>query len=320
LVESYLMRVWTVSEVKAGTLTQCLGVAHHIDPEPHTVVVQKALKRWQTGLFSPYRKLEQPEPDVIISCGRMAPRHVFAIAAACKKPPFTVHLQTPQPEFTQRYNLAFVSRHDWTEEKSNIPTFRQMSGVPHQITKSLLQKTRPEARARWVKEQGRAIAVLIGGSNGAYAYDGETIARLIHAIRQLAAEGWTVLVSTSRRSEPTILRHLLELKDDRIVVWDRSGENPYRDFLAAADAFLVAKDSITMNCEAATSGRPVFSFDLARIESDKLQKFERFHDDMMNGLGLTRPFEGKIYEYPYEYTNESLRLANIVKEEIQQAR
>jgi hypothetical protein len=169
-------------------------------------------------------------------------------------------------------------------------------------------------------QQGRAIAVLIGGSNGAYAYDGETITRLIHAIRQLAAEGWTVLVSTSRRSEPTILRHLLELKDDRIVVWDRSGENPYRDFLAAADAFLVAKDSITMNCEAATTGRPVFSFDLARIESDKLQKFERFHDDMMNGLGLTRSFEGKIYEYPYEYPNESLRIANIVKEEIQRSR
>ena len=307
------MRVWTTSEVKAGTLTQCLGVARYIDPEPHTVIVERKLKRWRTGLLSPYRKLDEPEPDIIISCGSMAPRHVFAIAAACRKPPFTVHLQTPQQEFSRRYDMAFISRHDWTEEKARMPNFHQMLGVPHQITKALLEKARPAARAKWVGNGEPAIAVLIGGSNGAYRYDDETIDRLINSIRSLIVDGWTALISTSRRSDPMILPRLLDLRSDRIVVWDRTGENPYRDFLAAADAFLVTKDSITMNCEAVTSGRPVYSFDLAKTPCEKLDKFEWFHNDMSRTLRLTRPFEGKIVGYDYDPPDEAHRIADMIK-------
>jgi mitochondrial fission protein ELM1 len=313
------MRVWTVSEVKAGTLTQCVGVGKHIDPQPHSVVVGKKLKRWQIGPLSPYSSLPQPEPDVIISCGSMAPRHVFAIASHCRKKPFTVHLQTPQPEFANRYDMAFISRHDWTPEKARNQHFHQMLGVPHQITNERLALARPDARAKLVKAGGQALAVLIGGSNTAYVFDQATIDRLIGSIQMLAAEGWTVLASTSRRSEPSILQRLLALRSDRIVVWDRTGENPYVQFLAAADAFIVTKDSITMNCEAVSSGRPVYSFDLARDEAgDKLNKFEWFHHDMTETLRLTRPFTGSIEPYEYTPPDEAGRIAGLISEALKQ--
>lgn len=313
------MRVWTVSEVKAGTLTQCVGAGKYIDPQPHSVVVGKKLKRWQVGPLSPYRKLPQPEPDIIISCGSMAPRHVFAIAGKCRRKPFTVHLQTPQPEFANRYDMAFISRHDWTPEKAANPHFHQMLGVPHQITLERLAAERPEARAKWLKSGGRALAVLIGGSNIAYIFDQATIDRLIDSIRALAAEGWTILASTSRRSEPSILQRLLALRSDRIVVWDRTGANPYVEFLAAADAFIVTKDSITMNCEAVSSGRPVYSFDLARGEpGDKLDKFEWFHHDMTETLRLTRPFAGSIDPYNYTPPDEGRRIADLISATVMQ--
>ncbi|WP_394891359.1 mitochondrial fission ELM1 family protein [Mesorhizobium sp. AaZ16] len=310
------MRVWTVSEVKAGTLTQCVGVGRHIDPEPHSVVVSKKLRRWRTGLLSPYRDLQQPEPGIIISCGSMAPRHVFAIAKACRKRPFTVHLQTPQPEFVGQYDMAFISRHDWTEAKAKTANFHQMLGVPHQVTRERLENARPAARAAWVKVGAKVVTVLIGGSNGAYLFDDATIEKLIATVRGLAAQGWTALVSTSRRSEPTILSRLLALRSERIVVWDRTGTNPYIDFLAAADAFLITKDTITMNCEAVTSGRPVYSFDLAKTPCDKLDKFEWFHADMSATLGLTRPFEGEIGHYDYSPPDEARRIADLIRDAI----
>lgn len=244
----------------------------------------------------------------------MAQRHVFAIAAACDKRPLTVHLQTPYSEFARKYDIVFISRHDWTEKKANTTHFHQMLGVPHQITAERLENARPKARATWVKGNAKTVTVLIGGSNGAYLFDDVTIEKLIATIEGLAAQGWTVLASTSRRSEPTILPRLLALRSDRIVVWDRTGPNPYIDFLAAADAFLITKDTITMNCEAVASGRPVYSFDLAKTPGIRLDKFERFHADMSTTLGLTRSFEGEIGHYEYTPPDEARRIAEMIRD------
>lgn len=308
------MRVWTVSERKAGTLTQCMGVARHLDREPHSIIIDKKLPRWRRGVLSPYRKMTRAEPDVIISCGSMAPRHVFAIADGCRKRPLTVHLQTPQPKLARGFDMAFISRHDWTDEKERSK-FHKMLGVPHQFTSEGIREARPGARARLVKEEGPAVAVLIGGPNGAYRFEGSTVDELIGAITTLAASGWMVLVSTSRRSDPSMLERLLQLRDDHISVWDQQGENPYRDFIAAADGFVITKDTITMTCEALTTGQPVHIFDLPKTPCKKLDEFEWFHADM-NELGLTRPFRGVIESYRYTPPDEARRIADLILERL----
>jgi mitochondrial fission protein ELM1 len=307
------MRIWTVSERKAGTLTQCLGVARYIDPDPNKVVIEKKLPRWRRGLLSPYRKLAQPEPDIIISCGYMAPRHVVAIAEACRVRPLTVHLQTPH-KFAKFYDMAFISRHNWSEEKSRQPTFHQMLGVPHQFTQARIDDIRPPARARWATGGRPVIAVLVGGPNGAYRFEDETLGDLVDSVCALAAAGWTVLVSTSRRSHPSMLTRLLELQVDHVFVWDRNGENPYAEFIAAADAFLITKDTITMTCEALTTGKPVYIFDLPKTPSKKLDEFEWFHNDLANTLKLTRPFHGVVETYPYSPPDEARRIAGAIVE------
>lgn len=308
------MRIWTVSERKAGTLTQCLGVSRPVDPDPHKIIIENRLPRWRQGIFSPYRKLATPEPDIIVSCGILAPRHVFAIAAACRKRPLTVHLQTPQEKFAHLYDLAFISRHDWTEEKAKAPNFRQMLGVPHQFTREGLEEARPAARAKWGGGDAKLLAVFVGGPNGAYDFDAATVERLIGTVRRLSAEGWRVLVTTSRRSPPELQSAMLGLRSQEIVVWDRDGANPYADFLAAADAFLITKDTITMTCEAVTTGRPVYAFDLAHVPGERLSKFEWFHADMDETLGLTRPFTGAIESYSYSPPDEAKRIAQIIRE------
>ncbi|WP_442582722.1 mitochondrial fission ELM1 family protein [Mesorhizobium sp. ASY16-5R] len=308
------MRIWTVSERKAGTLTQCLGVSRPIDPVPHRVIIEKKLPRWRKGILSPYRNLEGPEPDIIVSCGSMSPSHVLAIATACRKRPFTVHLQTPQLKFSKFYDLAFIPRHDWTEEKAKSPNFRPMLGAPHQFTPAALEGARPSAREKWGNGAQKMLAVLVGGPNGAYHFDRPTLEHLVESIRGLAGEGWRLLISTSRRSPPSLLSQLLDLRSDNVVVWDNTGHNPYSEFLAAADAFLITKDTITMTCEALTTGRPVYIFDLAKTPCKKLDEFEWFHTDMGKTHGLTRPFEGSIEPYSYTPPNEAQRIADLISE------
>jgi uncharacterized protein len=307
------MRAWTVSEVKAGTLTQCLGIARQFDPEPHSVIVKRKLKSWHIGPLFPHRDLPQARPDLTVSCGSMSTPHVGALLRKIRPRPFAVHLQRPFDQFVSQFDMCFISRHDWKPECDREPRFHRMLGVPHQITAEALTALRAPARERWVRD-GQAVTVLVGGPNEAYAYDDETVARLLEAIRQLARDGWTVLVSTSRRSRSEILAELLTVTDPRIKVWDRRGENPYRQFLAAADAFLITKDTVTMHCEALVTGKPVYTFDLARMPGGlQFGKFQWFHDDMQNTLRLTRPFEGSLDAYSYDPPNETLRIGSAVR-------
>ncbi len=314
------MRVWTVSEAKAGTLTQCLGVARLIDPKPKKVIVERELPAWRQGLLSPYRRRTSADPHLIISCGGKALSHAQALAASCAVRPFTVHLAMPQPAYRDVFDMAFVSRHDLADAGPVSPNIHEMTGVPHQIFTDVLDHMRVQARRRWVPQDGRTLTVLAGGPNRAYLYDDATVDRLIATIQSMAATGWTVLVSTSRRSRPDLLERLLALQSAHIVVWDRKGENPYRDFLAAADAFLVTKDSITMACEAVTTGKPTNVFDLGKDPSSRLEKFEWFHRDMSETLGLTRPFAGEIADYTYTPPAEATRIASLISAEIARQR
>ena len=307
------MRVWTVSEQKAGTLTQVVGVAEQLDPSPLVRRIDR-LPRWRKGLLSPYRFDRQAEPDVVISCGIFAERHVAAIRSKFGGRPLTVHLQPPAADAVGVYDLAFVSRHDLTRSRLPGTSYHEMIGVPHRVRGERLAETREPARNHLaIAAADKVATVLVGGSNGAYNYDAETIERLVTAVAGLSAAGYRVLVSTSRRSEPALLARLLALTGERITVWDRIGENPYQDYLAAADMFVVTKDTVTMQCEALASQRPVFVFDLSKALGAKLDKFEWFHRDMSATLGLTRPFNLPLTPYQYHLADQATVIAETIR-------
>ena len=158
--------------------------------------------------------------------------------------------------------------------------------------------------------------VFVGGANGAYEYDQSAVNSIVDAVTHIQEQGWRVLVSTSRRSSEATLEQLLRLRSDRVEIWDGASPNPYLDFVAAADAYVIAKDSITMPCEALASGRPVYSLDLTKIPGPRLEKFERFHDDLQKTLQLTRRFEGHLDPYEYKPLNEAARLSTVIRDEM----
>lgn len=306
------LRVWAVSEQKIGTLSQCLGVGRYFDPTPleKIIVPRHGLKRL---LAPPIFRRSEPEPDILISCGYRPEKPVLKAKRAFGNRPIAIHLQRPEIE---GYDCIFVSRHDWTDELSSRSNYFPMVGVPHRLSPHVIEERRPSARATYSPDDSKVAGVFVGGANGAYEYDQSALNSIVGAVTHLQEQGWRVLVSTSRRSSEATLEQLLRLRSDRVQVWDGALPNPYLDFVAAADAYLIAKDSITMPCEALASGKPVYSLDLTKIQGPRLEKFERFHSDLQQTLRLTRPFEGSLEPYDYEPLNEAARLSAIIRDEM----
>ena len=302
---------WAVTEEKAGTLTQCLGIAKQIDPAPVIKIVTKprGWRKWfKPRLFS----TREPEPTFMVSCGFRAEEPVLAIKSAFGGRPFAVHLQRPRVD---GYDLVFVSRHDWVPELDGIDHVRQMVGVPHQITPDRLA-AHAGSRSQYAGPADRVAAVFLGGSNGAYVYDAACHLTIRNAVRDLEAAGWKIVISVSRRSSAETLQAALTLRSGNVTVWDRTGDNPYLDFMAAADAFLIAKDSITMPCEALVTGKPVYTLDLTHVPGERLLKFETYHADLRETLKLTKAFDGDLAPYVYEPLNETARIGTIVAESL----
>ena len=301
-------RAWVVSEAKIGTLSQCVGLARYFDPKPieKIIIPRHGLKR----IFAPeiFRRSERM-PDIIVSCGYKPEKTVLRIRKAFSGKPVAVHLQKP---YVEGYDLVFVSRHDWTDDLGKRSNYFSMVGVPHRWNPETIAGRRPAARAIYSPDDARLAAFFVGGSNGAYAYDTAALENIRNAVQSLTAQGWRVLVSASRRSNQATVDALLKLRTENVIVWDRASENPYFDFVAAADAFLIAKDSITMPCEALATGRPVYAFDLTNTPGERLDKFERFHRDLQEELRLTRPFRGVLEDYAYAPLDETRRIASII--------
>jgi len=303
------MIAWNVSEAKIGTLSQCVAVARYFDQHPvdKVVVPGRGFRR----IFDPplFRRSE-PQPQLIVSCGFRAEKRVMKIKAAYGGRPLAVHLQKPKIE---GYDLVFVSRHGWTPEMEGRPGYHQMLGVPHRFSAEFWEARRPAARAVHAPAGEKVAAVFLGGPNGAYDYDDAAHRRISEAVGGLVEQGWKVLISVSRRSNDGTLQAASKLRSQNVVVWDRISENPYRNYIAAADAFLIAKDSITMPCEALSTGRPVYALDLTAVPGERLDKFEWYHRDLQETLRLTRPFRGELLPYAYEPPREAERIAGIVR-------
>lgn len=318
------IRCWIVSESKAGTIGQCRGVAERLTTESETRLVRRPdpsktglarrlNRRWTHIRNVHLNGIRPPWPDLSISCGRQAEPTVLAASRRSGRRIFAVHLQIPTYGF-DRFDLCFVGRHDWKPEFDDRDDVLPMVGAPHRVGAALVERHRAAAMQRFAALPGPRAAVMIGGSNPGYAYSDGRIETILDQLAGLQAAGWSLLVTTSGRSDPSILPRLRDhLSGGSAFVWDRTGDNPYFEYLAIADALLVTVDSITMTCEAASTGKPVFSIGLDQRPGPYLDKFRRFHRDLQGTLQVTRPFAGVIEPYSYTPLDEAGRLAGIIR-------
>ncbi len=308
-----LRTAWVISSGKTGHDVQSLGVAEALGLEPEIVRVaptglHRLLAPW--GPAAPADDFRPPWPDIAIASSRQTIPYARALRRLSGGKTFTVVLQTPGIS-PKRFDLVWVPEHDRLRGGNVITTLTS----PHRLTEERLAAEGAAWAPRVADLPRPYVAVLIGGTSGAYRLGPEEAARLGADLAAFSrATGASLLVTASRRTGAENMARLrAELDGIPATIWEAGAENPYFGFMALADAFIVTCDSANMIGEAAFTGKPVYAYRLP----GQSKKFDRFHRGM-EAHGAMRWFDGSLDRWHYPPLDATQRIADAVRARLAQ--
>ncbi len=282
--------VWIISDGKAGHELQMLGVAEALGA---TAVIKRIPEPGRLyKLTAPYGRPPRasrpgragspfcaPWPALALATGRLTTPYIRALKRAAGLSTFTVILLDPKTG-ANTADLFWVPEHD-TRRGANVVTTLTS---PHRYSQARIAQLRAHTPPEIAALPHPRVAVMIGGPNGDYRYEAADKERLARLLGDLAGQGAGLMITPSRRTPPDLLDAVdTATGQGARILWRGEGANPYPDFLAHADAFLVTADSVNMAGEAAATGKPVHVFH----PSGGSKKFDRYHA-ALEAHGITR--------------------------------
>lgn len=307
---------WIFSDGKVGHEVQCLGVANALG-------LQAVVKHVSPGRFAkltapwcrvgpheqfgaPQSSFAPPWPAFAFAAGRLTIPYIRELKRQAKLATYTVILLDPKTP-ADSADLIWVPEHDARRGPNVISTLTS----PHGFTADRLAALRAAPPAEIAALAGPRVAVLIGGPNDVYRFEASDAARLATSLAGITRSGASLMISPSRRT-PLAFLDAIDTATARAprIFYRGKGANPYPDFLANADAFIVTADSVNMAGEAAFTGKPIYIFK----PHGGGGKFARYHSGLRS-YGATRdlPAEGCAIE-PWTY--EPLDSASLIADEI----
>jgi hypothetical protein len=309
------LRIWAVSDGRAGIDNQVLGLAEAIGRLTPVEIVTKRIG-WKApldplpprlnpapiwGRSSGSSDFIAPWPDLWIAAGRASLPLSIRVRRWSEGKTFVVQLQDPRTP-AGLFDLVAPPRHDRLTGPGVFP----ITGSPHRITAKTLADARLRFEHLLASLPRPRVTVLIGGKSKAFDLSPKRAERLADDLaRALDQHGASLLMTFSRRTPAAakaILRRRLQTYPG--LIWDGEGDNPYFAFLAAADFIIATEDSVNMVAEAASTGKPVY---IASVDGAQWRK-RLFHADLAE-RGMARPFQGELNPFKYEPLRETDRLA-----------
>ena len=302
---------WVLSDGKAGTENQCLGLTEAMGLAP---VVKRVRPRapWSwlpVGLGTPPpgavgpggAELAAPWPELLIASGRRSVPYALAVRRLSRGATFTVQIQDPRIA-PRRFDLVAAPRHDHVRGANVVETL----GALNRVTPERLLEAAEHFEPRFAHLPHPLVAVLVGGSSGSYRLTPEATGALCDQLAKLSeSSGAGLVVTPSRRTgEANVAILGRRLATLPATVWDGDGENPYFGLLGLAEALIVTCDSVSMASEACATGKPVYVVDLPGGGG----KFREFHDGL-RAAGMTRPFAGALESWTYTPPDDTARVA-----------
>ena len=307
-------RAWIISDGVRGHLAITGGVAETLGLATEVKLVaprwlwRKLAPRGPADPIALKPMLDEPLPDVVFGAGRQTVPFVRALKRAGQGRVFTVIFQSPKAG-ADCAHLVWAPEHDRLTGANVIATLVP----PHRFSSARLAELRREVPAAIAALPCPRVALFLGGPGGSYDYSPATIAAFGQALAGVAPLAGSFLITPSRRTPPVLLKAADEATASRPrILWDGSVENPYPQFLAHADVFIVTADSVNMAGEACATGRPVYVFTPPGGRS----KFQRFHAALATH-GATRPLPASAPATLGGWTYEPLQAAATVAAEIE---
>lgn len=281
---------WIISDGKAGHEVQCLGVAEALGmaieikpiPSPSRTYAWRApygpaprAARFG-GSGSPFGP---PYPAIALAAGRLTTPYLRALKKKAGLKTFTVILLDPKVSAASA-DLFWVPEHDKRRGANVITTL----AAPHRFSPLRLAELRKSMLPAIAALPRPRVAILIGGPNGDYRFEPADAQRFAAVLATISASGAGLMMTPSRRTPPALLSAIDAATNNAPrFLWQGEGENPYAQFLAHADIFVVTADSVNMAGEAAATGKPIYIFH----PSGGSAKFDRYHA-ALEAKGITR--------------------------------
>ncbi len=316
------IRCWVVSNGRAGTQNQALGLAEAMARHlPMKIAVKQIKLRapwpslprflWRDpfALLSAEKNLLRPPfPDLWIAAG--ADTVPFTIDVKKQAPrTFTIQTQHPRVDLN-RFDLVVPPEHDGLQGDNVIATL----GAPCRVNPETIA-TALEAADDWFDGLTSPMAaIMIGGDARTLTLDQHVINRIARLIRTLRKDGFSVIVSRSRRTEAVLWQGLRSrFSDDQVRFYDGIEDgsvfNPYPALLGLVKLVFVTEDSVNMISEAAGAGVPVYTVALP----GKLGKFRSLYQALAR-RGIVRRYRGEICNWHCQPLDEANRIAPQVLE------
>jgi mitochondrial fission protein ELM1 len=305
------LRIWAVSDGRAGIEAQALGLAEAVARlKPAHIGVKRI--GWKAGLGRlPWRlippgartgdPIAPPYPDIWIAAGRATLPLSTRMLRWSEGKTFVVQIQHPRAPL-DRFDLVVPPEHDGLSGPNVAPIL----GAPNRITPEKLSLELARFQETIAPLPHPRVAVIVGGKSKAHDLPPDRALSMAAEIaRAIQAASGSLLLSFTRRTpaaaRAAMTRALAHLPG---VIWDGTGENPYFGFLAAADAILVTEDSTNLATDAAATGAPVFILPMA----GRSAKLALFHAELRR-RGVAQPFTGGLTAPPYQPLLETDRAA-----------
>jgi len=286
--------VWITKTTRDGDTNTRIGIAEHIGgiyrelEMPNEFCTRERIKdrlvaanlitnkkgRWPDVLIGPCFHIPYMQEIKSMSGGE-------TLIVALRPPVRGLPIKANREEINRTDIIVSYPYHN----NDDLPNLLLCEAVSNRITKEHLN----EAKLIWKNdflsffERGPVIGLLVGGDIGdkRRVFSQKTAADLGARVNRIADKmNGSILVSMSARTSHECKNIICSKITVPSYVYDPKstlGDNPYFGILGSVDYIIVTADSISMCCEAASSGKPVYIYyDESIVESS--------HAEIVNNL------------------------------------
>ena len=256
-----------------------------------------------------YKKVNQIDFDLIISCGRKSVIPSIHMKNSSNKKVFNIHIQDPKVKL-DHFDFIVAPEHDGLKGENVIST----KGAIHYLTENEIIENKDYLNSFIKKDKRKIWTLIMGGPTKYYDYSTKNIKHIFSIFYKLIKKhDIQLVVIPSMRTPLNTIHYAKEFFGDRHTVIMNVDKKAYLSALALSENITVTCDSTSMISEAALTGKPIYIANILPKKNDK--RFKNFRN-LFTELNITRNLGEEIEIWKYKKLDETNRVANIIKQKI----
>jgi mitochondrial fission protein ELM1 len=297
-----------------GMISQVEGLAKALDLDftHHTVELNNFWKVIPPKLTpisqNVYKKINQDDFDVIISCGRKSVIPSIHLKNKTNKKIFNIHIQDPKVDLNH-FDFIVAPEHDALEGQNIIST----KGAIHYLTEKEIDDHKDYLKNKLDLNKDYFL-IILGGPTKHYDYSEKNILNILNLFNNLVIENnLQGIVVPSMRTPKNIIKLAKNKLEQNSFIIETIDKKAYLSALSLAKYICVTCDSTSMISEAALTGKPIYFADIPTNKND--QRIRKFRE-LFSKLNIIKKLNNNLENWSYQKLDETNRVAGIIKQKI----